>query len=54
MYEMPAYRVNEALACHWISEGIAIEKTTAKGNGSIEALEKLRLIKSRPKPKFNF
>jgi len=51
---MPAYRVNEALACHWISEGISIEKTANKGSESLKAIEKFKKIKARPKPKFDF
>lgn len=51
---MPAYRVNEALACHWIAEGISIEKTTDKGTESLKAIEKFKQIKKRPKPKFDF
>lgn len=51
---MPAYRVNEALACHWIIEDIPIEKVTSRESGSMEAIEKFKKIKARPKPKFNF
>ena len=51
---MPAYRVNEALACHWISEEIPIEKTESRGSDSLKAIEKFKQIKARPKPKFDF
>jgi hypothetical protein len=51
---MPAYRVNEALACHWISEEIPIEKATSRASASVNIIEKIKQIKARPKPKFDF
>ena len=51
---MPAYRVNDMLACHWISEGIDIEKTASRRSESIDAIRKFKEIKARPKPKFDF
>ena len=51
---MPAYRVNELLACYWIENGI--EVVSSKENEAVEESisEKLKQIRNRPKPKFNF
>lgn len=51
---MPAYRVNELIACHWISKDVEIEKSEDIGKASQTIIEKLNKIRSRPKPKFKF
>jgi hypothetical protein len=51
---MPAYRVNELIACHWISKEVEIEKAQDSGKSSISVIEKLEKIRNRPKPKFKF
>lgn len=51
---MPAYRINEVIACHWVINDVEIVKVSEIENKRNDALKLISQINKRRKPKFNF